>query len=895
MKTKYLKGTAHKEYYIKYIATRDGVEKIQMSHGDKPATKKQKQLLEQLLQDYPASTSLFEYDDYMEKATRENASELITSIMDQNIEDVATKENYIDYIANRPRAERLGEHGLFSDAGKQVDLEKVVKEVGQHEGYIWTHIISLKREDASRLGYDHAQNWMELCRAKRNELAEAMRIDPCSLEWYAAFHNEGHHPHIHMVVYSRNPRQGFVTQEGINRIRKMFAEDIFHQDLMNIYEGQTEARNTLRSYSRKIVQDMLQNINQDVCIEDDIINQKLKELKDSLADYHGRMMFAYIPKESKQLINDIVQELEKEKHIQKLFEEWKLYRKSVFETYNDHLQEQLSLHEHKEFKSIRNMILKEIMNYDDTADAYDEQLSEMDDEPEPVLQEDDKSNMAEDPVEHDKVHESSKYKLEWSKDYKKACKLFYGSSDIQQDTETAKQLAETECETQNVLAYELLAKLLEAEDKDDTRIEELYKESLMGSLDILMEDESDFVQSYLEYKVGKFYYYGKGCEQDYQNAYEHFDRSDSEYALYCLGMMYQRGYYVEQSDITAFDYFLRSAKRGNPYACYVTGTYYDRGTVFPEDKEKADSYYGKAYFTFESMLKNREDDNLLYRLGEMTYYGKGVEQDTEKAKRYLEKAVTFDNKNAKYLLAMIYLKTYDYPNIPQAIEWLKESENPQALYTLGNIYLKGILTEQDMDKAIHYLTLSAEKKNSYAMYALAKIYLENSSYADIKKGIAYLNVASALGNEFAQIKLGNSYLKGEIIEKNVDKAVSYLQMASDKNNAFAQYMLGKLFLFGKDVEQDKEKAKGYLESSASQGNLYAKYLLEHMDDYHHQSMMLMTTRLFHHLSRIFSKSFPDNSSSPLAGVDKKLARKIKEKKIAQGHNARDHEIHIRER
>lgn len=877
---------------MKYIATRDGVEKIQMSHGDKPATHKQKKLLEQLLQDYPASTSLFEYEDYMKESTRENASELISSIMDQNITDVATKENYVDYIANRPRVERLGEHGLFSDAGKLIDLEKVVQEVGQHQGYVWTHILSLKREDAARLGYDNAKSWMELCRAKRNEMAEAMRIDPSNLEWYGAFHNEGHHPHIHMVVYSKNPKQGFVTREGINRIRKMFAGDIFHQDLMNIYKDQTEVRDELKHYSQKVVQDMLQGIDQTVCSENSVIINKLKELKESLSNYHGRMVFAYIPKESKKIVNDIMRELEKEEHVQKLFEEWKLYRQSVLETYRDELQEQLPLLEQKEFKSIKNMILKEVMSYDDNTVSYDEQITDME-VPEQTVYVEGEAKTIDDIIDYSTEHTSPKYVLKWSENYKKACELFYGSDDTPQDLEQAKALLETECENHNVLAYELLAKLLEVEDKENSESFHLYNQALLGSLDILNTDHSEFVQSYLQYKTGKFYYYGKGCEQDYEKAYKHFDRSDSEYAMYCLGTMYQRGYYVEQSDTMAFEYFDRSSEKGNPFASYEVGTYYACGTIFPKDEAAATIYYETAYRKFEDMLKKREDDNLLYRLGEMTYYGKGVEKNTEKAKEYLEKAVSFDNRNAKYLLAMIYLKEYDYPNIPQAIEWLKESENPQALYTLGKAYLKGIVVEQDMEKAVHYLTLSAETKNSYAMYSLAKIYLTNSSYIDTNKGISYLLEASSLGNEYALVMLGNVYLKGEVVEKDVEQAVNYLQMAADKNNAFAQYILGKLFLFGKEVEQDKEKAKAYLEISAVQGNTYAQYLLEHMDDYQNQPLALMTSRLFHHISKIFTNTFPDRSGSPLAGVDKKLARKIKEKKMAQGHNAKDHEINMR--
>lgn len=893
MKTKYLKGTAHKEYYVKYIATREGVENIQMSHGKKPATKKQKQLIDQLLQDYPDSTALFEYEDYKKEPTRENASELITSIMDQNVTDVATKENYVDYIANRPRVERLGEHGLFSDAGKRFELDDIVKAVGQHEGTVWTHIISLKREDAARLGFDHAQGWVDLCRAKRNELAEAMRIDPSDLEWYAAFHNEGHHPHIHMIVYSKDTRQGFVTKEGIGRIRKMFAGDIFYQDLMNIYKEQTEVRNELKQYSQKVVQETLKELSRIEHVKNKIIIDKLISLKEALKKYHGRMMYAYIPKEAKQLVNDIMRELEKEEHVQKLYEEWKTYRQSIFETYKDSLQEQLPLLEQKEFKSIKNMILQEVTGYDADIVTYDEQLSEMSESEPDIVNESSEHETLDDMTYGASTHRSSRYRLEWSKDYKKACELFYGSDDTMQDIAAAKQLLEAECGKQNVLAYELLAKLHEIEDKDDPKVYDLFNQALLGSLEILNEDSNHFVQSYLRYKTGKFYYYGKGCEQDYEKAYEHFDRSDSEYAMYCLGRMYQRGYYVERSDTMAFEYFDRSARKGNAFASYEVGTYHARGTIVPKDEVQANTYYETAYHQFEAMLKKREDDNLLYRLGEMTYHGKGTEQDSSKAKAYLEKAIAFDNKNAKYLLAMIYLKEFDHANIPQAVEWLKESENPQAYYMLGKEYLLGIRLEHDVEQAIHYLTLSAEQQNSFAMYTLAKIYLRDASCIDPEKGIAYLQDAAKLGNEFAQIQLGDIYLKGEHVKKDVDKALNYLQQACDKNNAFALYMIGKLFLFGKEVEQDKEKAKIYLELSASQGNTYAQYLLDHMDDYEHQPMVLMTARFFHHISRMFEKTFPEHSDSPLAGVDKKLARKIKEKKIAQGHNAKDHEINIR--
>lgn len=862
-----------------------------MSHGDKPATPKQQDLIKQLLEDYPESKHMFEYEDYIRESNRENASELISSIMDQNITDVASKENYIGYIANRPRVERLGEHGLFSDTEAVIDLDEAAQAVGEHEGSVWTHIISLKREDAQRLGYDHAASWVNLCRAKRNELAEAMRIDPDDLVWYGAFHNEGHHPHIHMVAYSKDPRKGFVTRDGIEKIRSMFASEIFHQDLMQIYKEQTEVRDALKQYSRELVEQSLQKLQDMDYMENHAISEKILALKSILKEYHGRPMYAYLPQPAKQLINEIIAEMEQEEHIQTLYEQWLLYREDIYKTYHDQRCETLPLREQKEFKSIKNMILQEVLRYDAEVPGYDEQLKEMnessqfEDFSEGIIQQSD--NFCEEVSSN-----IQEYQLRWSKTYRQAAAYFYGSKDVVQDLDLAKQLLEEECKQKNVLAFELLAKLHEMQGSEYTEVNEWYRKALKGFLEILEKDDQEFVQSYLHYKAGKSYFYGKGTEQNYEDAFRHFIESENMYANYSLGTMYQRGLYVEQSDAMAFDYYEKSAKEGNAFACYQLGYFYEQGIAVMKDADKAQENYQTAYRKFEQMIQKQEDDNLLYRLGEMTYHGKGVESDTEKAVVYLEKAAAFDNKNAKYLLARIYLQQYAYANIPQALTWLEESENPQANYILGMVYQKGLVAEQNIDKAIHYLEQSAKQHNSYAMYQLSKIYREDTLYLNPQKAMAYLQQAASSGNESAQVSLGNELLKGEIIEKDVEKAIWHLTQAADKNNMFAQYILGKLFLFGKDITQDKEKAKGYLEQSASQGNTYAAYLLEHMDDYQSQPIAFMTTRFFHHVSRIFSSNMPCEPSL-LKGVDKKLAHKIRMKKIAQGHNPNDHEINIR--
>ena len=235
------------ENYVRYIGTREGVEKVDQSKLLLPVTINQQNLIRQLIRDIPATKEMLEYADFLLHPTIGNASEFITCALEQNLDLVSKRENYVDYIAGRPRAERIGEHGLFTDAGQPVVLKKVQDEVMNHRGPVWTHVVSLRREDAARLGYDSAEQWMALLRSKRAMLCKHMKIDSANLRWYAAFHNEGHHPHVHLMVYSAKDNDGYLTEPSIEAMRSELAHDIFRQDFVQIYEEQNQARAELKS------------------------------------------------------------------------------------------------------------------------------------------------------------------------------------------------------------------------------------------------------------------------------------------------------------------------------------------------------------------------------------------------------------------------------------------------------------------------------------------------------------------------------------------------------------------------------------------------------------------------------------------------------------------------
>lgn len=378
MKSPYIKPNSktHIGNYVSYIATRDGVEKADSTQKFMEATSVQKKIINKLLIDYPDSKDLYEYQDYLDKPNRGNADELILRIAEAHAELFGDREKYISYIAQRPRVEKISSHGLFTDGGVPIVLSDVQKEVAESKSNVWTHIISLKREDAERLGYNNAKAWMNLIRSQRNMIAENMKISPENFRWYAAFHNEGHHPHIHMIAYSTKPNEAYLTEKGIENIKSNLAKVIFRQDLISIYQKQTEHRDRLRAEARDIVEDLVSKINSEIYISASI-QHKLLELADRLSKTKGKKVYGYLKPDVKAIVDSIVEELASDDRIKKLYDLWYDQKENTIRTYTDEMPDRIPLAQNKEFKSIKNAVIKEALKLNLTEDEleYEENTS----------------------------------------------------------------------------------------------------------------------------------------------------------------------------------------------------------------------------------------------------------------------------------------------------------------------------------------------------------------------------------------------------------------------------------------------------------------------------------------------------------------------------------------
>ena len=633
LKSPYIKSTGGAAGYLRYIATR---ERVEILPDDRPPTRKQEQLIAKLVKDFPDTKTLYEYASYQAKPTKAAASAFLTLALESNWDALRQSEQYLKYIATRPRAERLGSHGLFGDSDG-VSLEKAMEELEQYTGNVWTHILSLKREDAARLGFDNAAAWRNLIRAHRNEIAAAMKIPPADFRWYAAFHDEGEHPHVHMMAWSAKPGQAYLSKEGIRQIKSRLTNDIFRDEMLHLYEQKSASRDELVRQARRAMLELVQAMQGGLCDHPEA-ERLMQELAVQLGTVKGKKTYGYLPKRLKGLVDEIVDQMERLPIVRQCYDEWLLLQGKVDGYYHDTPRERLPLSKEKEFRQIKNAVIRE--------------------------------------------------------------------------------------------AERLRLGQITFEDQD------------MGQRD---EPEQ------------------------FRNA-------------------------------------------------------------------------SNAYWMLQEVIRNEE--------------------------------LTLEERSGAV----------------SELEKLAQGGDRYSQYLLGKLWRDGPLLIPDGVEARYWFDQAARQGHLAAQYALAKLYLSDDlEVRDTARGMDWLRTAAEGGNRWAMYRLGKELLKGQNTKQDAAGAVEWFARSAESGNPYAQYLLGKLYLTGKEVPRDEEQATLWLTRSAEQGNEYARYLLDHREEQRPPDVMLAVTRLLYHMSRVFQDNSLPKSRPGGIQIDRKRLRKLREKKIAQGHKPDDHE------
>ena len=361
----YLKGgqnAAKLAQRTRYVATRPGVELLADERSTLPATKKQQEFIARLLKSFPSCWELIEYEEYLDHPTQGSASAFIQQVQEDYMEALEQKENFIDYISHRPGVQKDGEHGLWDANGKVKNLAQAVREVAEHTGNVWTPVVALRREDAERLGYDNAENWQALVKASANDIAAAYKIQSDNLRWYAAFHRKPKQVHIHMIVFSTDPREGYLTKDGIRQVKSAFARRIYYADRMHIYQQKDTARQELQEQTRRAMVECIAQLEHG-SIDNPWMEQLTEELAERLLTIKGRKVYGYLPPRVKAIVDAIVEELAKDERVSAAYETWQTLYEQVRLDYDQRPPKRLPLSQQKEFRSVRNMVIQETLQW----------------------------------------------------------------------------------------------------------------------------------------------------------------------------------------------------------------------------------------------------------------------------------------------------------------------------------------------------------------------------------------------------------------------------------------------------------------------------------------------------------------------------------------------------
>ena len=475
---------------------------------------------------------------------------------------------YLEYMAERPRS-----HGLFS-ADSPADLEKTMEEINGHTGLVWTFVYSLKREDAHRLGYENSESWRKLLLAHQIELAQAMKISPKNFRWCAAFHDEKHHSHIHMMVWSANPKQGFLTEKGIEKMRSQLSNEIFRDELLSLYQQKDLSYSQVRDAAVETMGRLIREMETGLC-HSPVIAEQMETLSKMLEDHKGKKVYGYLKKPVKTQVDAIVDELSKIPEVAECYEQWNQLRDELERYYKDVPREHLPLSQQKEFKAIKNMVIREAeqlrlgtVTFEDARmrDEVDEdqdavyfawdsdwQMTEAYQSAKEVLEE--YENPEEEKAEQVRVLEQL-----WQRGFTLAAyqlgKCWRDGRGVLPEDQQAELWFCRAAESGHDFAQYALGKLLQSQNRIDEAVSWYGKAAAQGN-------------SWAAYRLGKLYLQGEHVPKNVPKAVDYLTDSTehgNQYAQYVLGKLYLAGQDVRQDRGRAWEYFCQSASQGNEYA-----------------------------------------------------------------------------------------------------------------------------------------------------------------------------------------------------------------------------------------------------------------------------------------------------------------------------------------
>ena len=579
----YMKGgrnAARLAHRTRYFATREGVQLLKDDNTHLPATKKQQKYIQRLLRSFPEAKELPEHEDYATEPNRQTAFDLIEQIHEDFVEPMGSRENYLDYVSNRPGVKSLGEHGLWNADGKVTSLENAIAEVAQHQGNVWTPIISLSRQNAERLGYTDLENWQALINASITDIAKGYKIHPDHLRWYAALHEKEKHLLVHMVIFSTDPKEGFLTKQGIRSIKSALVSTIYRNDRLHIYEKKDHQRSILQQEAEEQMASLIGQMSTGT-LQNGKLELLVTDLAKRLQEVSGKKVYGYLPPRVKRIVDEIVDELSKDERVAAAYALWQDFREQLCIDYNQTPPQRVPLSQQKEFKTVRNMVIRETLRLSEMNFTFEDDT--MPDEPEPE-EPPAPSTQSSARTIYQQAHFYRKAKTVlndadadpgekamalvtlrrlWEEGYTIAAhqlgKAYRDGLGSPVDREAAAEWFQKSTEAENDCSAYALGKLL-------------LEQGEFSQARIWLQKAATQNNQYAQYRLGKLLLIGADdIPKDVDAAIRHLKESavqGNQFAQYTLGKLYLLGQEVKADHEEALRYLSQAAAQGNTYAQY---------------------------------------------------------------------------------------------------------------------------------------------------------------------------------------------------------------------------------------------------------------------------------------------------------------------------------------
>lgn len=890
--------------------------------SNKRATDKQIKLIDELINSLPNSEEMpFEYEDFRKAPTQKNASALISRLSEEVMENGSFDKvaNFVEYIAKRPSVYKVGEHGLFS-GGSNVGLDEAVKEVSNHEGNIYSHVLSLRRQDAQKLGYEKQKPFRDLVLAHIDEIAEAHNIKPENLIWYGAMHNTTYHPHMHLIVMSKDPKEGYFNKESIKNLKSKFAGDIFARERYELYINKDKALQSIQEEMKDSLNQLLKNPTDYISPKNQaVITDKMIRLSQ---EYKGSAKYGFQTQEVKQLVNDIERDIvNNNSKIKEMYKVWCDEKYKLDEYYVTKPQVP-DITENQYFTTLKNIILnqaKEIRNNTDISKIKDYTAT----------------------TRTSTVNQ--KYSI--TKDYmKKFPDLIYYSDEPKDLSASSREIYDNmnyifksdSPETQDFKTLRTLVEDLNIRDgKTCRKLADCYNYGLGTQRDldsavmwygIAADEYKDGMSSY---KLGQMYLHGNnsveineelgnfyckqafyifrdeiknseffiGLDKNDENLSYFTDVSSSDaYKEYLMALMYMKGQGVEQDYFKAFNTFTLASENGYLHSNYYLGNmyYYDLGV--PQDYIEAFNYYLKA--------SEANDSYAYYRIAKMYLKGQGVEANIKKAEKFFLIAAENDNPFACYYLGNIYLTNNELDKSVKYFEKAEDGNIAHASYKLGQIYTDEQSPLFNLQKSAEHFSRALSQyiedynanPDDFTSYRIGQMYFNSlGTKQNIKEAVSWFEKSAQQGNADAFCQLGNIYSSDEFLMKSTEKANRYFNIAltkylqefsSNQGDPNLPYKIGTMYQYGLGVKHSINKAVEYYKRAVENGNMRAQQKIDEATQTQKAAALSLATTMCHFGRILNTETMAVHKNNYAA--DKKALRREKLQKIYAGQAVEDY-------